>query len=102
MKNNEILDQTYNEVKALGFVENQWDFSLMCGRTPGWFSCIKARKLPMTTDAVLTLSHNVRTRATEITDGELHAEAIGLSDRLIEQAQAQTARKLLRLSGCSY
>ena len=101
MRNDEILEQIYNDVKALGLVEDQWAFSNMCGRTGTWFSCIKNRNLPMTSDAFLTLSHNIRTRAVELIDSTQHSAAVSLSERLIEQAQAQIGRKQMRLSGCS-
>ena len=101
MNNEQFLQTAYNETKALGFVDNQWDFSLMCGRTGAWFSCIKAKNLPMTSDAVLTLTHNIRRRAMELLDAKQHSAAVSLSERLIEQAQAQIGRKQMRLSGCS-
>ena len=102
MRNDELLEQIYNDVKALGLVEDQWTFSNMCGRTGTWFSCIKNRKLPMTSDAFLTLSHNIRTRAVELIDAKQHDAAVLLSEQLVEQAQAQIARKQKRLSGCSH
>ena len=101
MGNKQFLDNIYNDVKALGLVRNQCDFSLMCGRTAMWFSAIKARGLHMTADAALTLSHNVRTRAVELIDAKQHSAAMTLSERLIEQAQAQIGRKQMRLFGCS-
>ena len=102
MRNDEFLEQIYNEVKALGLVADQWAFSNMCGRTGTWFSCIKKRNLPMTSDAFLTLSHNLRTRAVELIDAEQHSAAVSLSEHLIKQAQAQIALKQMRLSGCSH
>ena len=102
MRNDELLEQIYNDVKALGLVADQWAFSNMCGRTGTWFSCIKKRNLPMTSDAFLTLSHNIRTRAVDLVDPKQHGDAVDLSVRLIEQAQSQIARKQMRLSGCSY
>jgi hypothetical protein len=101
MNNEQFLEQAYSDTKALGFVDNQWDFSLMCGRTGAWFSCIKAKNMPMTSDAVLTLSHNIRIRAVELIDSTQHSAAVSLSERLIEQAQAQIGRKQMRLAGCS-
>ena len=102
MRNDELLEQIYNDVKTLGLVADQWAFSNMCGRTGTWFSCIKKRNLPMTSDAFLTLSHNIRTRAVDLVDPKQHGDAVDLSVRLIEQAQSQIARKQMRLSGCSY
>ena len=102
MRNDELLEQIYNDVKALGLVEDQWTFSSMCGRTGTWFSCVKNRNLPMTSDAFLTLSYNIRIRAVELIDAKQHSAAISLSEHLIEQAQAQIALKQMRLSGCSH
>ena len=101
MKNDELLNSIYNDVKALGFVSNQYDFSVMCGRTPAWFSAIKARNLSMTTDAVLTLSYNISRKAENVVDASTHDKAISLSKTLIERAQAQIGAKLSRYSGCS-
>jgi hypothetical protein len=101
MRNSDYLEDIYNDLKVLGFVSNQYDFSIMCGRTPAWFSCIKARRLPLTTDAALTLSHNIKAKADTIIDVELHRHAITLSTSLIEQAQQQIGAKLARYSGCS-
>ena len=100
MRNYELLEQIYNDVKALGLAEDQWTFSNMCGRTGSWFSCIKNRNLPMTSDAFLTLSHNIRTLAKELVDTKKYHEAMSLSERLVEHAQAQIGRKLQHVSGC--
>ena len=94
MSNDDFLDFIYNEVKALGFVGNQYDFSVLCGRTPAWFSATKARRLPMTTDAALTLSHNIRQRAADIVDVRHYQTAMALSETLITQAQQRIAHKL--------
>ena len=94
MRNEQFLDDIYNDVKALGLVSNQCDFSVMCGRTATWFSAIKARRLNMTTDAALTLSYNIRTRATDMVDAKVYVNALRLSERLVEEAQAQIGRKL--------
>ena len=94
MRNDDFIESIFSDVKALGLVSNQYDFSVLCGRTPAWFSAIKARRLPMTTDAVLTLSHNIRQRASEIVDEGQYQTAMALSDALITQAQQWIARKL--------
>jgi hypothetical protein len=102
LRNDEFLEQIYNEVKALGLVADQWAFSNMCRRSGTWFSCIKKRNLPMTSDAFLTLSHNLRVQAKEMVDTKTHGDVLMLSERLIELAQAQIGRKQMRLSGCSF
>ena len=100
MENTIFLEKTYSEVRALGVVSNQLDFSLLCGRTGTWFSCIKARNLPMTSDAVLTLSHNLSVRAQSLADAKTQSDVITLSEQLLQQAQLQISSKIRRLSGC--
>ena len=56
----------------------------------------------MTSDAFLTLSHNLRVQAKEMVDTKTHGDVLMLSERLIELAQAQIGRKQMRLSGCSF
>jgi len=102
MKNDELLNSIYNDVKALGFVANQYDFSVLCGRTPAWFSAIKARRLPITADAYLTLSFNIKSKAASIVDAATYQSALMLSGRLLEQAQAQVGEKVSRLRACSF
>ena len=97
MGNKQFLDNIYNDVKALGLVRNQCDFSLMCGRTAMWFSAIKSRRLHMTADAALTLSHNIRTRAKGMVDATVYGSALRLSERLVDDAQAQIGQKLQQI-----
>ena len=102
MKNDELLNSIYNDVKALGFVSNQYDFSVLCGRTPAWFSTIKARRLPITADAYLTLSFNIKSKAASIVDATIYHNALMLSSRLLEQAQTQVGEKASRFKACSF
>ena len=101
MENETLLNSIYEDVKALGFVNNQYDFSVMCGRTPAWFSTIKARKLSMTTDAFLTLSHNLKLRSASIEDQLIKDRAVKLSIDLIDHANARIGRRLGRFFDCS-
>ena len=94
METNNILDRIYAELKALGVVANQYDFSVMCGRTPAWFSCLKARRLPMTTDAALTLAFRLRRRAQASICSHTHDSLIGISERLLTCAAQQVAKKM--------
>jgi hypothetical protein len=93
MKNDEFLEQIYEDVKALGLIENQWDFSLMCGRTGAWFSCIKARDLPLTADAALTLSLNIKSRIEGSGYESKQAVAEKLSKQLIERVQMRIRKR---------
>ena len=91
MKQNDFLEQVYEDLKTLGLVTNQYDFSIMCGRTPAWFSTLKARGLPLTSDAALTLSHNIRLQAPTKVDGDRYEYAISLSEAVIRHAQQRIA-----------
>lgn len=99
MSNDDFLNKIYAEVKALGLVSNQYDFSIMCGRSAAWFSAIKARQLPMTADAFLMLSFNIKRKAKTIIDVKAHGAAMRLCDRLIEEAQKQAGEKAARVFG---
>jgi len=97
MKNDDYLNSIYDEVKELGFVTNQYDFSVLCGRTPAWFSAIKARRLPMTVDAYLMLSHNISQKAVAIDDRRKRKRALTLSERLVKGAQQQISERAERV-----
>ena len=94
MGNIHFIENTYENLKALGYVANQYDFSVLCGRTPTWYSAIKARKLPMTADALLTLSYNIKTQASSADNS---AAAEELREQLLALAEAGVAKKLARI-----
>jgi len=97
METNAFLDHLYAQLKALGLVANQYDFSLLCGRTPAWLSTLKARRLPMTTDAALMLSLSIRRMAATMLDAAQHDAAVALSDAVLAHAHARAERRLAGL-----
>ena len=94
----EFLIFIYNQVKELGLVTSQCEFSIMCGRTPTWFSTIKSRKLLMTTDALLTLNFNVKAKIHLESDAVKKSRAYEICAILIEQAHKQVGKKMYFLS----
>jgi hypothetical protein len=98
MGNRDFIEHTYEDVKALGYVANQCDFSILCGRTPTWYSAIKARRLPMTADALLTLSYNIKTQVPRANDS---VAALELREQLLVQAEAAVAKKLARFDNAT-
>lgn len=76
----------YDELKLLRIVTNQSEFSRLCGRTPMWFSCIKARKLPLTSDAALTLAYRLRRIAKNSLSITEHDKLFQISDNLLRKA----------------
>jgi len=88
------IQSIYEELIDLRIIENQTDFSVMCGRTPAWFSCLKARRLPITTDAALTLAFKLRRKAQTSICPHKHDSLMAISERLLECAEQQVVKKV--------
>ena len=92
-KINAPFSQTlYENCRTLGLVENQYEFSELCGRKTTWFSANKSRDLPMSTTAALTLSIRLRELANNKLPRRLQPTARQLSgmlmDWVVEQSKA--------------
>ena len=94
MREKHPIQGIYDELLSLKIIENQTDFSVMCGRTPAWFSCLKARRLPITTDAALTLAFKLRRRARTSICSDTHDRLMAISERLLLCAEEQVAKKV--------
>lgn len=90
----ELTQQIYNELKLLRIVANQTEFSRLCGRTPMWFSCIKARKLPLSADAALTLAYRLRRIAKNSLSINEHNKLFNISERLLRSAHDKVERNI--------
>ena len=55
MTDETFLQTVYQQFNTLGLADTQDEFSRLCGRTPTWYSSLKARRLPMSTAAAITL-----------------------------------------------
>ena len=98
MKNRDYIQNIYLRLTALGIAKSADDFSFMCGRTPTWFSCIKARDLPFTTQAALTLCLSIRERL-EGYDGD-KALAMAISEEVLNHAGKMAKIKQQQHLGC--
>lgn len=94
MKEKHQIQNIYDELLELRIIENQTDFSVMCGRTPAWFSCLKARRLPITTDAALTLAYKLRRKARTSICPTTHNRLIAISDNLFKIAENKIEKKI--------
>lgn len=94
MKQEHPIQSIYEELLELRIVQNQTDFSIMCGRTAAWFSCLKARDLPITADAALTLAHKLRRKAGTTICSDTHHRLNKLSEKLLLVTEAQVAKKV--------
>ena len=89
-----LIQNIYDELLSMRIIENQTDFSVMCGRTPAWFSTLRARRLPITTDAALTLAFKLRRKARTSVCPRTHDRLMALSEALLECAEQQVAKKV--------
>lgn len=94
MDNKQTIEGVYNKLKELKLVYNQADFSRMCGKSSMWFSCIKARRLPITTHAALTLAYKLRRKARTSICPNTYAELMQISDDLLQIAEMQVAKRV--------
>jgi hypothetical protein len=83
----------YENCRTLGLVDNQYEFSALCGRKTTWFSANKSRDLPISTTAALTLSIRLRERANNELPRRLQATARQLSGLLMDWVVEQSKVK---------
>ena len=88
MKKSHPIQNIYDELRDMRIVSNQSEFSRMCGRTPMWFSCLKSRNLPLTSDAALTLAYRLRRIAKNSLCENTHCRLLRISDVLLANANA--------------
>lgn len=82
----------YDELYEMNVIQNQADFSRLCGRTPTWYSCLKARQLPLTSDAALTLAYRLRRIAKNSLCEDTHNRLIRISAVLLNDAENNIAK----------
>jgi hypothetical protein len=59
MNNRSFIQNIYTTTQSLGITNTQDNLSRLCGRTPAYISSIKARNIPLSTSAALTLHMNI-------------------------------------------
>jgi len=91
MKTNTLfLQSLYDNCKSLGLVDNQYEFSELCGRKTTWFSASKSRDLPISRTAALSLSIKLKERANTELPRRLQPSARQLSGMLMDMVVKQT------------
>ena len=93
MNNTDFLSQLYTSVHALGLVKTQDDLSRLCGRAPAWFSSIKARNIPMSTSAAITLKVRLSNEMTSSMPRRLKPLAKQVAETLDAFAQARSLKR---------
>ena len=91
MKTNTLfLQSLYDNCKSLGLVDNQYEFSELCGRRTTWFSASKSRDLPISRTAALSLSIKLKERANTELPRRLQPSARQMSGMLMDMVVKQT------------
>jgi hypothetical protein len=83
-KNTPFLQSLYDSCRSLGLVQNQHQFSELCGRRTTWFSASKSRDLPISNSAALTLSIRLRQKAETELPRRLQPAARKMSGMLMD------------------
>ena len=94
MEQNHTISSVYGSLKALNVVDNQADFSRLCGKSAMWFSCLKARRLSITADAALTLAYKLRRKARTSICPTTYSKLMLISDELLEIAEKKIEKKI--------
>ena len=94
MEQNHIISSVYDSLKALNVVDNQADFSRLCGKSAMWFSCLKARRLNITADAALTLAYKLRRKARTSICPTTYSKLMLISDELLKLAEKNIEKKI--------
>ena len=76
------LANIYKRLKGIGLVKTQAELSNLCGRRGTYISSIKRSGFPITTDAALSLSINLRNYAISCANQYQCDEALMLSEEL--------------------
>lgn len=59
-----LLDhQIFSQLASCDIVTNQYDFSRLLGRSPSYFSAIRAKKLPISVPSLIKLASELQAKA---------------------------------------
>ena len=97
MTDETFLQTVYQQFNTLGLVATQDEFSRLCGRTPTWYSSLKARRLPMSTAAAVTLHTKLEQRIATDLPRRLRPRARAVSAQLLDFARESSVRRMREL-----
>jgi hypothetical protein len=83
-QNSPFLQLLYDSCRNLGLVQNQYEFSKLCGRKTTWFSASKSRDLPLSKNAAVQLSIKLKHKADTDLPRKLQPTARRLSNMLMD------------------
>ena len=89
-QNTPFLQLLYDNCRSLGLVQNQYEFSELCGRRSTWFSASKSRDLPLSKTAAVQLSIKLKYLADTNLPRKLQPTARKLSNMLMDHIVQST------------
>ena len=81
-KHNDFLQALYETCRAMGLVNNQYEFSALCGKQTSWFSAAKSLNRPLSVSALVTLQTRIKTRANADLPRHMRSTAKKLTEQL--------------------
>lgn len=93
MQTNTSLQILYEKIRSIGLVQTQDDFSRLCGRTPTWFSSLKARRIPLSAAAAITLQSRLNEFIASGVDPSSQEIASKLADEIMQMARERCVRE---------
>ena len=88
------------ELKRLGVVKTQYDFSRLCGKNPSYFSSMQAKGFGLKLGSLAFLASRIRKRGSEVRDPKV-SMVLSYADRLVQRAIEEKCRlRELELSQC--
>ena len=88
------LQKLYEKFRAIGLVHTQDDFSRLCGRTPTWFSSLKARGIPLSAAASIVLQIRLNEFIASGVDPCARELATQLADEIMQMTRERCVREV--------
>ena len=85
------IKSLYTNLRNIGVVTTQYEFSGLCGRKKTWFSSIKSRQRPITIAALYFLAHNLAQRAKTYPQQQVDCALASAQVQQLLQQRAQAA-----------
>lgn len=88
------------ELKRLGVVKTQYDFSRLCGKNPSYFSSMQAKGFGLKLGSLTFLASRIRKRSSEVHDPKVSI-VLSYADRVVQEAIEEKCRlKELEIKRC--
>ena len=81
-KHNDFLQALYETCRTMGLVNNQYEFSALCGKQTSWFSAAKSLNRPLSVSALVTLQTRIKTRISADLPRHMRSTAKKLTEQL--------------------